>query len=340
MRWRDEIGQWLRGVTPESALVIGAGATGLTSAIFLDARGLRVKILEQRPTPLQSLRSTVLSARTLEAYDMVGLKSELLQASNPFAWRIINIGNRHEPVDRRLRKLFEARILPHAELVRILEDEQRRQYIPVARGTGVISISQSPTQAHAILVGGGRESADYIVAADGSRTIARTAISVSSPSRVLGWNIAGVSDRSDLSPRIAALFEHDATIVASSPHMRFVAQADDPTDDERIAWSMWLDAAEQLDETTIQVAHKQEQVRRAVFTLERFSRDALGIVHASHRLAVTAALDARSSPPRDLARIITVRNGTQHGRPIYPISSDESLLYATQIPELLGLREP
>lgn len=332
MEWLHRFEQWIRGVEPENALIIGASATGLTSALFLDAYGLRTKVLEQLPAPRRSPRSVVLSKCTLEAYDEIGLKGEILVASNPFARRLINVGSQHERVNPRLRNLVGARILPHAELMRILEGVGEYKQIRVARAKRVVAVSQAPFQAYAILAGGGREEAAYIIAGDGSNSVAHTAIdAVAAPRRVRGWNISGASEIADLPPRISSLLDHDSTLVASSPYMRFVGQPDDPTDPGRIAWSVWLGATERMVAADIRSAQRQEQVTRAARTLERFAPDAFDIVQASSRIAVRAALAPNQPLTRSLGRIVTVGNAFHGDRPFEPVASNNSLLEATQV---------
>lgn len=60
-------------------LVVGAGPTGLTTALELVRRGIAVLLVDRRPQPLPWDRATVIHSRTLEIFDALGLVEEFLQ---------------------------------------------------------------------------------------------------------------------------------------------------------------------------------------------------------------------------------------------------------------------
>jgi FAD-dependent urate hydroxylase len=194
MTWLKRLEGWARGVRAPRALVIGAGVTGLTSAIFLDDAGFRTTILERETARRRLLTSTVLTPSVLEGYDSVGLMGEILGASNPFAREVLNISDDRARLDPRLRAPAESRILPHAELLDILDRDAASRCIPVLRGRRVISVHQSPSHAYAVLADGRRATATYLVAADGGGSVPHAGIAVSSGSQhVRGWALSGVS---------------------------------------------------------------------------------------------------------------------------------------------------
>ncbi|MCP9793399.1 FAD-dependent oxidoreductase [Vulcanococcus limneticus Candia 3F8] len=60
-------------------LVVGAGPTGLTTALELVRRGVEVLLVDRRAQPLPWDRATVIHSRTLEIFDALGLVEEFLQ---------------------------------------------------------------------------------------------------------------------------------------------------------------------------------------------------------------------------------------------------------------------
>lgn len=336
MKWLDQLGNWARGAEPQHALVIGAGATGLTSAIFLDACGVRSKIIEQLSAPARSRRSSILTGATLEGYDSVGLMGEILRVSNPYARRIINVGQQR--LDPRLKAPAGSRIMPHTELIEILEQEVERRWLPVLRGKKVISVNQSLPQAYAIIDNGGRMTATHIVAADGAGSVANGAINAPAlPQRVRGWKISGATRIATLPAHLAREINTDVTLMASTQHMHFVAQMDDPSNDEQIAWSAYLRAEERVNFSAVTIADRQEQVVRAVRTLKRFAQDAVGLVQASHGLAVRAAIATGPAAARSLGRIVTVGSAFHGDAPFSPAASSNSYAEAMQVPARIDL---
>lgn len=61
------------------ALIIGAGATGLTLAIELRRRGVDVRILDHADAPFAGARGKGLQPRTLELFDMMGVAEEVMR---------------------------------------------------------------------------------------------------------------------------------------------------------------------------------------------------------------------------------------------------------------------
>ncbi|MFV2104244.1 FAD-dependent oxidoreductase [Micromonospora sp. LOL_024] len=59
-------------------LIVGAGPTGLTTALTLARRGVEVTLLDQRETPAVTSRAAVVHAYTLEVLDHVGVGESLM----------------------------------------------------------------------------------------------------------------------------------------------------------------------------------------------------------------------------------------------------------------------
>ncbi|MFC3448688.1 FAD-dependent oxidoreductase [Amycolatopsis speibonae] len=59
-------------------LVAGAGPVGLTAALELTRRGVRVRVVDRADGPAVTSRATAIHARTLEIYEQMGLSDEIL----------------------------------------------------------------------------------------------------------------------------------------------------------------------------------------------------------------------------------------------------------------------
>ncbi|MCX6408603.1 MAG: FAD-dependent monooxygenase [Propionibacteriales bacterium] len=60
-------------------LIVGAGAVGLTAAVALLRRGVRVRIIDAAPEGAATSRAAVIHARTLEVLDEIGVAARILE---------------------------------------------------------------------------------------------------------------------------------------------------------------------------------------------------------------------------------------------------------------------
>jgi 2-polyprenyl-6-methoxyphenol hydroxylase-like FAD-dependent oxidoreductase len=66
-------------------LIVGAGPTGLSMALWLNRLGVRVRIIDKTAQPGTTSRALVLHARILEHYDQLGLADAIVQQGQKFA---------------------------------------------------------------------------------------------------------------------------------------------------------------------------------------------------------------------------------------------------------------
>jgi 2-polyprenyl-6-methoxyphenol hydroxylase-like FAD-dependent oxidoreductase len=66
-----------------NVLIVGAGPTGLTHALWLVRQGVGVRIIDQRAGPGETSRAMVVQARTLELYQQLGLSARVVAAGHP-----------------------------------------------------------------------------------------------------------------------------------------------------------------------------------------------------------------------------------------------------------------
>ena len=62
-----------------NVLIVGAGPTGLTTAIELARRSVIVRIIERRTEPSTRSKALVVHARTLEFMDILGIADEMVR---------------------------------------------------------------------------------------------------------------------------------------------------------------------------------------------------------------------------------------------------------------------
>ena len=59
-------------------LIVGAGPTGLASALFLADRGVRVRVVDKAPLPTTTSRAQVVNPRSLELLAKTGVTERIL----------------------------------------------------------------------------------------------------------------------------------------------------------------------------------------------------------------------------------------------------------------------
>lgn len=66
-----------------SVLIVGAGPTGLTHALWLTRQGVQVRIIDKSVGPGETSRAMAVQARTLELYRQLGLSDAVVAAGHP-----------------------------------------------------------------------------------------------------------------------------------------------------------------------------------------------------------------------------------------------------------------
>jgi 2-polyprenyl-6-methoxyphenol hydroxylase-like FAD-dependent oxidoreductase len=69
--------------TKTDVLVVGAGPSGLTAALQLARYGVRVRVVDRKPGPVEQSRATFVHARTLEYLDRLGLADHAMEQGVP-----------------------------------------------------------------------------------------------------------------------------------------------------------------------------------------------------------------------------------------------------------------
>ncbi len=107
-------------------LIVGAGPTGLVLALWLQAQGVAVRIIDKASGPGTTSRAMLVHARTLELYRQMGMADAVAAAGHPS--RVVNMwarGKRRAQIDVRD---FGADITPYPYLL-IFPQDQHEAYL-------------------------------------------------------------------------------------------------------------------------------------------------------------------------------------------------------------------
>ena len=163
-------------------LIVGAGPTGLMTAVQLARRGVACRVIDRLPERSDRSRALVVHARTLELLQRFGAADDLLAAG-----RTALSGNLH------VRGRLVARLplgdigvddtpfpfllfVSQVETERVLEDTLRRHGVAVERPVALVDFSQDQGGVTATLERDGRREpvrCRYLVGADGSHSAVR-----------------------------------------------------------------------------------------------------------------------------------------------------------------------
>ncbi|WP_267912750.1 FAD-dependent monooxygenase [Streptomyces adelaidensis] len=76
-------------------LVVGAGPSGLTAALLMAQNGVRVRVVDAKPGPVEQARAAIVHARTLEYLDRLGVAEAAVARGLPITHVAIHESGRH-----------------------------------------------------------------------------------------------------------------------------------------------------------------------------------------------------------------------------------------------------
>ena len=153
-------------------IVVGGGPVGTWIACELKRAGIHVAVLERRSTPTRQSRALTIHGRSLELFALRGIADRLLAVGKPIPtghYAILDTRLDFSPFETRFPyTLFVPQALTEAELGKHAQELG----VDIRRGIEVKSIYDLGDRVH-LNTGDGEYSADYVVGADGARSIVR-----------------------------------------------------------------------------------------------------------------------------------------------------------------------
>ncbi|MBE9075991.1 FAD-dependent monooxygenase [Romeria aff. gracilis LEGE 07310] len=161
-------------------LVTGAGPTGLTAAVELVRRDVKVRIIERRSQPSTRSKALVIHARTLEFMDILGVADDMVRrgytspgidfsanAQNPLRANMYGLDTRFPFI----------LILPQAETEAILERRLNELGVQVERNCKLTQFTETQDGVRSTVENADGSSFEiesrYLVGADGAHSIVR-----------------------------------------------------------------------------------------------------------------------------------------------------------------------
>lgn len=197
-----------------STLIVGAGPTGLSAAIFLAQRNLSARLIEKRSTPQPFSKAFGINARTLELLESSGVTRTLLDRG----WRLEAFNLYHESkqlirldfesVDHRFPFML---IHPQNETEAVMEEAALKCGITVERGVELEDLKLLDGSAEVSVSGSSKtdgERYETVFAADGASSTVRKNLGISFDGEAFEepWYLFDVELDTSLAPREAHAF--------------------------------------------------------------------------------------------------------------------------------------
>ncbi|MBT2233302.1 FAD-dependent oxidoreductase [Nonomuraea sp. NEAU-A123] len=167
-------------------LIVGGGPTGLTLAVDLARRGVACRIVEQAPEPSGGSKGKGLQPRTQEVFDDLGVIDRVLAATTLYPPLRVRIG-RVPVYQGRMHKLTAptdavpypmVMMHPQWRTEAVLRERLAELGGKVEQGVALTGFEQDAGGVTARLGTGVTLRADYLVAADGGKSLVRKALGI------------------------------------------------------------------------------------------------------------------------------------------------------------------
>jgi 2-polyprenyl-6-methoxyphenol hydroxylase-like FAD-dependent oxidoreductase len=166
-------------------LIIGGGPTGLAAALFLNHRGIAVRIVDAAPTPPTTSRALAVNPRTLSILAGTGVDEAILAEGRPIAvLRIHQDGCEQARIDIDIRGLgvdHPLIALPQARTEALLAAALEMRGVTLERGVGLSALSQDADGVTATLSNGETVAAPILLGADGAHSVTRHQLGLDFP---------------------------------------------------------------------------------------------------------------------------------------------------------------
>jgi len=178
-------------------LIIGAGPTGLSTALDLAQNGIVPEIVEKRTGPSALSRAVGIMPFARDHLKKSGVADAILEEGMPFRKWSVSRGS-EILLDLNLSKVLkpeECMIgLPQNRTENLLAEAAEALGVAVKYGTEVTKVETSDHAATVTFSGGSMKSYDWVIAADGKDSVVRTQLEIPYPGIDLPetWSIADV----------------------------------------------------------------------------------------------------------------------------------------------------
>ncbi|HZZ92908.1 MAG TPA: FAD-dependent monooxygenase [Usitatibacter sp.] len=236
-----------------NVLIVGAGPTGLTLALWLTRFGIPVRIVDKAPGPGTTSRALVVHARILEHYAQLGLAERLIALGVPLGGVNLWVNGERAAhasfgeMGRGLSPYPYALICPQDVHERFLVEVLAAEGVEVERDTEVVELREEAQGVRARLKrasgGTGEVHAAYVAGCDGAHSIVRHAIGAGFPGGTYAhrFYVADVSARGELLDRQVHIALDAADLLAAfalvdTGHVRLVGMLRDAAREGESGW--------------------------------------------------------------------------------------------------------
>ncbi|QWZ09856.1 FAD-dependent monooxygenase [Nocardioides panacis] len=176
-------------------LVVGAGPTGLTTALQAHDHGATVRVVERRPEAFRPSRAMIMHPRTLESLRPLGVTDRLLDRADRAPLAELHIGRRQVLAQLGEVGLHDTAfphltLLPQAYVEEVLADALAHRGVRIERGVEVVDASADDDAAHATLRSADRveeTACRFLAGCDGPASAVRTEAGIA-------WRGAGYTE--------------------------------------------------------------------------------------------------------------------------------------------------
>lgn len=180
-----------------NVLIVGAGPTGLTTALELVRQGVTPEIVDAKEEPSWKSRAVVVLPRSIEILNRTGVGARLVAEGVQITKAHIHRGNK-----RLIAVDVPSGIIGIAQdrTETLMIEQLERSGVSVRFGTKVTSVETSDASATATFQDGEKKTYDWVIGADGVGSTVRESLGIAYEGRELEeeWSIADVELGGDL----------------------------------------------------------------------------------------------------------------------------------------------